>query len=55
MSIVAALVADHGGRVDFESTVEHGTTVTVRLPAAPRPAETLSSEATPPASAPVPR
>ena len=55
MSIVAALVADHGGRVDFESTVEHGTTVTVRLPAASRPAETLSSEATPPASAPVPR
>jgi two-component system OmpR family sensor kinase len=55
MSIVAALVADHGGRVDFESTVEHGTTVTVRLPAASRPAETLSSEATPPVSAPVPR
>jgi two-component system OmpR family sensor kinase len=55
MSIVAALVADHGGRVDFESTVEHGTTVTVRLPAAPRPADTVSSEATPPASAPVSR
>jgi two-component system, OmpR family, sensor kinase len=55
MSIVAALVADHGGRVDFESAVEHGTTVTVRLPAAPRPVETLSSEATPPASAPVSR
>ena len=55
MSIVAALVADHGGRVDFESTVEHGTTVTVRLPAAPVPAETLSSDATPPASAPVSR
>jgi two-component system OmpR family sensor kinase len=55
MSIVAALVADHGGRVDFESTVEHGTTVTVRLPAAPVPAETLSSDATQPASAPVSR
>jgi two-component system OmpR family sensor kinase len=55
MSIVAALVSDHGGRVDFESTVEHGTTVTVRLPAAPLPAETLSSEATSPASAPVSR
>jgi two-component system OmpR family sensor kinase len=47
MSIVAALVADHGGRVTFDSTVEHGTTVTVRLPAAPIPAE-------PPASAPAP-
>jgi two-component system OmpR family sensor kinase len=39
LSIVAALVADHGGQVGFESTVEHGTTVTVRLPAAPVPAE----------------
>jgi two-component system OmpR family sensor kinase len=45
MSIVAALVADHGGRVDFESTVEHGTTVTVRLPAARVPAETPVVEA----------
>jgi two-component system OmpR family sensor kinase len=45
LSIVAALVADHGGRVSFDSTVEHGTTVTVRLPAAPVPAE-------PPAAAP---
>jgi two-component system OmpR family sensor kinase len=34
LSIVQALVADHGGRVAFESSVEHGTTVTVRLPAA---------------------
>ena len=33
LSIVQALVADHGGRVGFESTVEGGTTVTVRLPA----------------------
>ena len=45
LSIVAALVADHGGGVSFDSTVEHGTTVTVRLPAAPVPAE-------PPAAAP---
>jgi len=57
MSIVAALVADHGGRVDFDSDVAAGTTVTVRLPAAPAaaPAETLSSEATAPASAPAAR
>lgn len=38
LSIVQALVADHGGRVTFESTVEGGSTVTVRLPmAAPLP------------------
>jgi two-component system OmpR family sensor kinase len=55
MSIVAALVADHGGRVAFDSTIEHGTTVTVRLPAAPVPGETLSSEPAPPAQAPAPR
>ena len=41
MSIVAALVADHGGRVGFESTVEHGTTVTVVLPAAPMSVQPL--------------
>ena len=55
LSIVAALVADHGGRVGFESTVAAGSTVTVRLPAAPLPVETISSEPTPPASAPAPR
>jgi two-component system, OmpR family, sensor kinase len=55
MSIVAALVADHGGRVGFESDVAAGSTVTVRLPVAPLPAETLSSESTPPASAPASR
>jgi two-component system OmpR family sensor kinase len=55
LSIVAALVADHGGRVSFDSTVEHGTTVTVRLPAAPVPGEILSSEPAPPAQAPAPR
>ncbi len=54
MSIVAALVADHGGRVDFESTVEHGTTVTVRLPAAPVPADPPAAEPIPPATAPTP-
>jgi two-component system OmpR family sensor kinase len=50
MSIVAALVADHGGRVTFDSDVATGTTVTVRLPAAPaEPAEPeiLSSEPAP--------
>jgi two-component system, OmpR family, sensor kinase len=35
LSIVHALVADHGGRVSFDSTVDGGSTVTVRLPAAP--------------------
>ncbi|HEY7102068.1 MAG TPA: HAMP domain-containing sensor histidine kinase [Mycobacteriales bacterium] len=56
MSIVAALVADHGGRVDFESTVEHGTTVTVRLPAAPVQAgPPPAAEPAPPATAPTPR
>jgi two-component system OmpR family sensor kinase len=44
MSIVAALLAAHGGRAGFDSTVEAGTTVTIRLPlaaghqGAPRPA-----------------
>jgi two-component system OmpR family sensor kinase len=55
MSIVAALVADHGGRVEFESTVEHGTTVTVCLPAAPVPAEPAAPRPAPPAPAPTPR
>jgi two-component system, OmpR family, sensor kinase len=48
MSIVAALVADHGGRVTFDSDVAGGTTVTVRLPAAPvapRPAAAPPSAA----------
>ena len=35
LSIVHALVTDHGGRVAFESDVATGTTVSVRLPAAP--------------------
>jgi two-component system OmpR family sensor kinase len=34
LSIVAALVAAHRGSVHFDSSVEHGSTVTVRLPAA---------------------
>ena len=34
LSIVAAIVAAHGGAVWFDSSVEHGSTVTVRLPAA---------------------
>jgi two-component system, OmpR family, sensor kinase len=33
LSIVAAIVAAHGGTIRFDSTVEHGSTVTVRLPA----------------------
>jgi two-component system OmpR family sensor kinase len=32
MSIVASIVRAHGGTVTFDSTVEHGSTVTVRLP-----------------------
>jgi len=34
LSIVRALVADHGGRVTLDSSVEAGTTVTLHLPAA---------------------
>ena len=45
LSIVHALVTDHGGRVSFDSAVAGGTTVTVRLPAAPAPTH-------PPAPAP---
>lgn len=39
LSIVAALVAAHGGRVDVDSIYRQGTTFTVRLPlaGAPRP------------------
>jgi len=37
LAIVHALVSAHGGRVSFESEVAAGTTVTVRLPAAPVP------------------
>jgi two-component system OmpR family sensor kinase len=37
LSIVRALVIDHGGRVSFHSDVAAGTTVTVRLPAARTP------------------
>jgi two-component system OmpR family sensor kinase len=55
MSIVAALVADHGGTVGFESTVEHGTTVTIRLPAAPVSAQPPAPEPAPSAPAPTPR
>ena len=35
LSIVQALVTEHGGRVAFESDPAAGSTVTVRLPAAP--------------------
>jgi two-component system OmpR family sensor kinase len=35
MAIVAQIVESHGGTVDFSSTVEAGTIVTVTLPAAP--------------------
>jgi two-component system OmpR family sensor kinase len=34
LSIVAAIVMAHRGSVYFDSSVEHGSTVTVRLPAA---------------------
>ncbi|MBV9823651.1 MAG: HAMP domain-containing histidine kinase [Actinobacteria bacterium] len=35
MAIVAQIVAAHGGHVDFDSSVERGTTVTVTLPVQP--------------------
>jgi two-component system OmpR family sensor kinase len=35
MAIVAQIVAAHGGQVQFDSTVEGGTTVTVTLPMQP--------------------
>jgi two-component system OmpR family sensor kinase len=35
LSIVQVLVTEHGGRVSFDSDPAAGTTVTVRLPAAP--------------------
>jgi len=35
LSIVKALVTEHGGRVSFDSDPAAGTTVTLRLPAAP--------------------
>ncbi len=34
LAIVSAIVSSHGGRVDFRSSVESGSTVTVWLPAA---------------------
>ena len=34
LSIVASIVRAHGGSVRFDSTVEHGSTVTVWLPTA---------------------
>jgi two-component system OmpR family sensor kinase len=37
LSIVQVLVAEHGGQVSFDSDPAAGTTVTVRLPAAPPP------------------
>jgi two-component system OmpR family sensor kinase len=37
LSIVQVLVAEHGGQVSFDSDPAAGTTVTVRLPAAPTP------------------
>jgi two-component system OmpR family sensor kinase len=52
LSIVRALVADHGGEVRFDSAVATGTTVTVSLPAAPVPAGPRPPELAPPASVP---
>jgi two-component system, OmpR family, sensor kinase len=37
LSIVQVLVAEHGGQVSFDSDPAAGTTVTLRLPAAPPP------------------
>ncbi len=49
LSIVAALVAAHGGTVDVQSTLRVGTTFTVRLPLAGSP-----SSPPPPPPAPAP-
>jgi two-component system, OmpR family, sensor kinase len=55
LSIVQALVAGHDGRVSFESSPSDGTTVTIRLPAAPAavraaaPASAAGQAAPPPA------
>lgn len=38
LAIVASIVQSHGGTVSFDSSVERGSTVTVRLPAGSRPA-----------------
>lgn len=42
MSIVAGLVAAHGGRVDLDTTLGEGTTVRVTLPSAPQPPTSTS-------------
>lgn len=47
MAIVHGIVADHGGRVDVESSAGHGTTVTITLPIATG----SISEAAPPSEA----
>jgi two-component system OmpR family sensor kinase len=48
LSIVQALVADHGGEVRFESDVARGTTVTLSLPLAPAPVEPPAAALAPP-------
>lgn len=45
MSIVAAIVAAHGGSVAFVSSVEQGSTVTVRLPAVDGSSDDVVDEA----------
>jgi two-component system OmpR family sensor kinase len=45
LSIVQALLAGHGGRVGFDSSPADGTTVTIRLPAAPPPSPGITPRA----------
>lgn len=50
LSLCAKLVAEHGGSIDLSSTEGRGTRVTVTLPAAAQPSDSLTSRAPAPLS-----
>jgi signal transduction histidine kinase len=50
--IAHRIVTDAGGRIEFESEIDKGTTFRVTLPAAPATADALQDMPTPPASGP---